>query len=164
MGTGATGARGAGEAVIPIPLTVHSFPVKEVQLPGNTTPYTEDGRPELRVALYARMLTSSSRRTQPGLDEQLRELRGFAARRAWTVVAEYAQEHESGKHLRKQFHKMFDAAEKCEFDTLIFCSFENSRQGLPLIEQLQVKKLLDVGWRSNRLLRELPQFYRAVFG
>jgi len=159
-----------GQAVKPTTVTVHSFPVKEVS-PVEITLHRDNGRPGLRIretrraCLYARMLTSGSCRTQLGLDEQLWELRNFATQHGWPVAAEFVQQHETGKYLRREkFHALLDAAENQRFDVLLFCSEENSRPGLPSIEQLPVTKLLEVGWRSNNLLRELPAFYRAVFG
>ena len=181
MGAGTTDARVAGEAVMPIPLTVHSFPVKDVQPSVDVAPHTNG--PGLRAALYVRvpdrLIVSDPcwPKIQPGddgfhvfcayqLDEQLHELRNHAAQRGWSIAAEFVQQHESGRYPRREkFHKMFDAAEKYEFDVLVFCSLDgsNDKGFQSTIAHVPVKELLDAGWRSNRLLRELPQLYQAIF-
>ena len=74
-----------------------------------------------RVALYGRVSTKDKGQE---VQNQLRQLREFAAHSGWTIVAEYI-DHESGKGCdREQFQAMFDAASKHQFDVLLFWSLD----------------------------------------
>ena len=89
-----------------------------------------------RVALYGRVSTKDKGQE---VQNQLRQLREFAAHSGWTIVAEYI-DHESGKGSdREQFQAMFDAASKRQFDVLLFWSLDRlSREGvLPTLQHLQ---------------------------
>jgi DNA invertase Pin-like site-specific DNA recombinase len=100
-----------------------------------------------RVALYGRV---STRDKGQEVQNQLRQLREFAAHSGWTMVAEYI-DHESGKGSdREQFQAMFDAASKRQFDVLLFWSLDRlSREGvLPTLQHLQRLTSYGVGFRS----------------
>ena len=100
-----------------------------------------------RVALYGRVSTKDKGQE---VQNQLRQLREFAAHSGWTIVAEYI-DHESGKGSdREQFQAMFDAASKRQFDVLLFWSLDRlSREGvLPTLQHLQRLTSYGVGFRS----------------
>ena len=100
-----------------------------------------------RVALYGRVSTKDKGQE---VQNQLRQLREFAAHSGWTIVAEYI-DHESGKGSdREKFQAMFDAASKRQFDVLLFWSLDRlSREGvLPTLQHLQRLTSYGVGFRS----------------
>ena len=100
-----------------------------------------------RVALYGRVSTKDKGQE---VQNQLRQLREFAAHSGWTIVAEYI-DHESGKGSdREQFQAMFDAASKRQFDVLLFWSLDRfSREGvLPTLQHLQGLTTYGIGYRS----------------
>jgi DNA invertase Pin-like site-specific DNA recombinase len=83
-------------------------------------------------------------------ENQLRQLREFAARQDWTVVREFV-DHESGAGSdRPEFQAMFQGASRREFDVLLFWSLDRlSREGV--LETLQhLNRLTGYGvcWRS----------------
>jgi DNA invertase Pin-like site-specific DNA recombinase len=100
-----------------------------------------------RVALYGRVSTKDKGQE---VQNQLRQLREFAAHSGWRIVAEYV-DHESGKVSdREQFQAMFNAASKRQFDVLLFWSLDRlSREGvLPTLQHLQRLTSYGVGYRS----------------
>ena len=102
---------------------------------------------QFRCALYARVSTKDKGQE---VENQLRQLREFAAHSGWTIVAEYI-DHESGKVSdREQFQAMFAAASKRQFDVLLFWSLDRlSREGvLPTLQHLQRLTTYGIGYRS----------------
>ena len=100
-----------------------------------------------RVALYGRVSTKDKGQE---VQNQLRQLREFAAHSGWTLLAEYI-DYESGKSSdREQFQAMFDAASKRQFDVLLFWSLDRfSREGvLPTLQHLQRLTTYGIGYRS----------------
>lgn len=100
-----------------------------------------------RVALYGRVSTKDKGQQ---VQNQVRQLREFAAHSGWTVVAEYI-DHESGKVSdREQFQAMFAAASKRQFEILLFWSLDRlSREGvLPTLQHLQRLTAYGIGYRS----------------
>src|SRR5262249_52033545 len=84
------------------------------------------------------------------IQNQLRQLREFAAQSGWSIAAEYI-DHESGKISdREQFQEMFEAASKRQFDVLLFWSLDRlSREGLlPTLQHLQRLTAYGVRYRS----------------
>jgi DNA invertase Pin-like site-specific DNA recombinase len=81
-----------------------------------------------RTAIYARV---STRERGQDTQNQLHQLREFAARQGWVVVHEFV-DHESGStEDREQFQAMFQAASRREFDVLLFWSLDRfSREGV----------------------------------
>jgi DNA invertase Pin-like site-specific DNA recombinase len=97
--------------------------------------------------LYGRVSTKDKGQE---VQNQLRQLREFAAHSGWIIVAEYV-DHESGKVSdREQFQAMFDAASKRQFDVLLFWSLDRlSREGvLPTLQHLQRLTTYGIGYRS----------------
>jgi DNA invertase Pin-like site-specific DNA recombinase len=98
--------------------------------------------------LYGRVSTKDKGQE---VQNQLRQLREFAAHSGWTIVAEYI-DHESGKVSdREQFQAMFAAASKRQFDVLLFWSLDRlSREGvLPTLQHLQRLTAYGIGYRSH---------------
>src|SRR5712664_344038 len=99
------------------------------------------------VTIYARVSTKDRGQET---ENQLTQLRGFAASQGWTVFAEYV-DHESGSHDdRPQFKQMFKDASQRRFDTLLFWSLDRlSREGvLETLQHLQRLTGYGVGYRS----------------
>jgi len=81
----------------------------------------------MRTAIYARVSTKDGRQDT---ENQLRQLREFAASQGWKVVQEYVDRASGKRSDREEFQKMFAAASKREFDCLLFWSLDRlSREG-----------------------------------
>jgi DNA invertase Pin-like site-specific DNA recombinase len=119
----------------------------------------------MRIATYARISTRDGRQDT---ENQLRQLRQFAATQGWTVVHEY-EDQASGKHGdRDQFRKMFAAASRREFDCLLFWSLDRlSREGtVETLNHLQRLTGYGVNYRSftEQYLDSTGMFKEAVIG
>jgi DNA invertase Pin-like site-specific DNA recombinase len=119
----------------------------------------------MRTAIYARVSTKDGRQDT---ENQLRQLRTFAATQGWTIAHEYVS-RASGKHGdREQFQKMFAAASRREFDCLLFWSLDRlSREGT--VKTLNhLERLIDYGvnYRSftEQYLDSTGMFKEAVIG
>ena len=101
----------------------------------------------MKIALYARVSKDDGRQDT---ENQLHELRQFAQRSGWEIVAEYIDRASGKTAERPQFKKMFEDASKRQFDLVLFWALDRlSREGV--LETLQHFKQLDtwgVGWRS----------------
>lgn len=120
---------------------------------------------EATVALYARV---STRDKGQDTENQLRQLRQFAEKQGWSIVAEYV-DRATGKHSdRGQFRRMFSAASKCEFDVLLFWSLDRlSREGVvETLNHLQRLTSYGVNYRSftEQYLDSTGIFKEAVIG
>lgn len=99
-----------------------------------------------RLAIYARVSTNHQES-----ENQLKDLREFAAKLGGRVLFEFVDNGISGGTAnRPEFKKMFDAAERKEFDTLLFWSCdrftrEGTRETLNHLHRLQQS---GVGFRS----------------
>lgn len=101
-----------------------------------------------RVAIMARV----SKKGKQDNENQLLQLREFAARQNWEVVAEYCDEI-SGKSAgkdRKQFETMLLAASQKQFDLVLFWALDRlSREGtLETLQYLRQLNSYGVDWRS----------------
>lgn len=119
----------------------------------------------MRAAIYARVSTKDGRQDT---ENQLRQLRRFAATQGWTVVQEY-EDRASGKHGdRDQFRKMFAAASRREFNCLLFWSLDRlSREGtVETLNHLQRLTSYGVNYRSltEQYLDSTGMFKEAVIG
>lgn len=117
------------------------------------------------VAIYARVSTKDRGQET---ENQLSQLRAFAATQGWAVFAEYV-DHESGSHDdRPQFQQMFADASKRRFDVLLFWSLDRlSREGvLETLQHLQRLTGYGVGYRSftEQYLDSCGIFKDAVIG
>jgi DNA invertase Pin-like site-specific DNA recombinase len=119
----------------------------------------------MKTAIYARVSTKDGRQDT---ENQLRQLRDFAATQDWTIVHEYV-DRASGKHSdREQFQSMFDAASRREFDVLLFWSLDRlSREGtIATLNHLQRLTSYGVNYRSfaELYLDSTGIFKEAVIG
>src|SRR5260370_18953439 len=96
---------------------------------GNARRATAERNTMPTVAIYARVSTKDRGQET---ENQLVQLRGFAASQGWTVFAEFG-DHESGSHYdRPHFKHMFKAASQRKVDVLLCWSqIRLSREGLP---------------------------------
>jgi DNA invertase Pin-like site-specific DNA recombinase len=101
----------------------------------------------MNIALYARVSTKDKGQDT---ENQLAQLRTFAATQGWTVAHEYV-DRATGKHSdREQFQKMFTDASQRRFDLVLFWSLDRfSREGvLETLNHLQRLTQYGVGYRS----------------
>jgi DNA invertase Pin-like site-specific DNA recombinase len=98
------------------------------------------------VAIYARVSTRDKQDTE----NQLVQLREFAAKQGWTVFREYVDHESGGTANRTEFQKMFEAASRRKFDLLLFWSLDRlSREGvLPTLKHLERLTGYGIAWRS----------------
>jgi DNA invertase Pin-like site-specific DNA recombinase len=115
------------------------------------------------IALYSRVSTKDRGQDT---ENQLVQLREFAAKQNWQIVAEYV-DHTSGSHSdREQFQQMFADASRSKFDLVLFWSLDRlSREGvLETLQHLQRLTAHGVGWRSytEQFLDSVGPFRDAV--
>jgi DNA invertase Pin-like site-specific DNA recombinase len=101
----------------------------------------------VKIALYARVSTKDKGQDT---ENQLTQMREFAAAQRWTVVHEYI-DRTTGKHSdRDQFQKLFTDASRRKFDLVLFWSLDRfSREGvLETLNHLRRLEAAGVGFRS----------------
>ena len=107
------------------------------------------------------------RRTQD-TENQLRQLRTFAATQDWSIVHEYVDRASGKRGDREQFQKMFSAASRREFDCLLFWSLDRlSREGtVKTLNHLERLNGYGVNYRSftEQYLDSTGMFKEAVIG
>ena len=87
----------------------------------------------MKIALYARVSTKDKGQDT---ENQLVQLREFAAIQGWQVTREYIDHETGGTSDREQFQGMFSDASRRKFDLLLFWSLDRlSREGA--LETLQ---------------------------
>ena len=99
------------------------------------------------MAIYARVSTADGRQE---VDNQLTELRRFAATQGWEIVAEYI-DHESGSRSdRVEFRRMFADAAQRRFEVSLFWALDRlTREGaLETLQYLNQLSTYEVGFRS----------------
>lgn len=100
-----------------------------------------------RVAIYARVSTKDKGQE---VENQLRQLREFAALQGWAVYREFI-DHETGStDDRAEFQSMFRDASQRKFDVLLFWALDRlSREGvLETLQHLNRLTSYGVGYRS----------------
>src|SRR5215813_2539495 len=117
----------------------------------------------MRAALYARV---STRDKGQDTENQLAQLRHFAASQGWQIVREYI-DRKTAKHSgRQQFQKMFADASQRKFDVVLFWSLDRfSREGvLETLQHLERLTQYGVNWRSftEQYLDSMGVFKDAV--
>jgi len=119
----------------------------------------------MRVAIYARVSTKDGRQDT---ENQLRQLREFAASQNWGVIHEYIDRASGKRSDREQFQAMFAAASRREFDVLLFWSLDRlSREGtVETLNHLQRLTGYGVHYRSftEQYLDSTGIFKEAVIG
>jgi DNA invertase Pin-like site-specific DNA recombinase len=101
----------------------------------------------MNVALYGRVSTKDRGQDT---ENQLSQLRAFAASQGWTIAREYV-DRVSGKHSdREEFQRLFRDASQRKFDLVLFWSLDRfSREGvLDTLNHLQRLAQYGVGYRS----------------
>jgi DNA invertase Pin-like site-specific DNA recombinase len=99
----------------------------------------------VNIAIYARISTGKQDN-----QNQLDQLRAFAATQGWRVVHEYIDIASGKSGDRDQFQQMFAAASRREFDLVLFWALDRfSREGvLETLQHLQRLTAYGVGYRS----------------
>lgn len=119
----------------------------------------------MRAALYARV---STRDKGQDTENQLIQLRRFAATQGWTITIEYVDRISGKRSDREQFQKMFGAASRREFDILLFWSLDRlSREGtVETLNHLERLTSYGVNYRSftEQYLDSTGIFKEAVIG
>jgi DNA invertase Pin-like site-specific DNA recombinase len=99
----------------------------------------------MKIAIYARVSTD-----RQDTENQLIQLREFAAKQNWQIVREYVDYETGSKSDRAEFQSMFKDASQRKFDLLLFWALDRlSREGV--LETLQYLNRLmahGVAWRS----------------
>ena len=98
-----------------------------------------------RVATYARVSTDKQDN-----ENQLLQLREFAAKQGWQIVREYVDSETGSKSDRAEFKRMFEDASRRKFDLLVFWALDRlSREGvLETLQHLNRLTSYGVAWRS----------------
>ena len=119
----------------------------------------------MKTAIYARVSTKDGRQDT---ENQLRQLREFAATQNWEIVHEYIDRASGKRSDREQFQKMFQAASRREFDILLFWGLDRlSREGtVETLNHLQRLTGYGVNYRSftEQYLDSTGIFKEAVIG
>lgn len=101
----------------------------------------------MRAAIYGRVSTKDGRQE---VENQLVELRRFAASQQWEVCREYIDHETGAKSNREQFQAMLRDASRHRFDVLLFWALDRlTREGaLPTLQYLNQLSGWGVGFRS----------------
>jgi len=104
-------------------------------------------KPDTRVAIYGRV---STRDKGQEVENQLAQLREFAAKQGWTISCEYADRESGTNRDRIEFQEMFRDATHRRFDLLLFWSLDRfTREGvLETLTHLNRLTGAGVGYRS----------------
>lgn len=99
----------------------------------------------MNIAIYARVSTDKQDN-----ENQLVQLREFAAKQGWSVVGEYVDRESGAKSDRAEFQRMFADASKRKFDLVLFWALDRlSREGvLQTLQHLNRLENYGVGFRS----------------
>src|SRR5260370_30323056 len=101
----------------------------------------------MRVGVYARVSTKDKGQDS---ENQLVQLREFAAKQGWQITREYIDRETGSNSDREEFQAMFADASKRKFDLLLFWSLDRlSREGvLETLQHLNRLTAYGVGYRS----------------
>ena len=100
----------------------------------------------LRAALYARV---STQRNGQDPEMQLRELREYAARRGWTISAEYGEHISSAKERRPELEKLLAECRKRRFDAVVVYRYDRFARSLrQLVNALDEFRALGIDFVS----------------
>jgi DNA invertase Pin-like site-specific DNA recombinase len=120
---------------------------------------------QLRVAIYARV--SGDDKGQDPLN-QLLQLREFAGKQEWEIVAEYTDEQSAKNGNRPGFKAMWRAAASHKFDCLLFWSLDRfTREGAwKTLDYLRQLKDLGIKFKSytEQYVDSLGVFGDAIIG
>jgi DNA invertase Pin-like site-specific DNA recombinase len=97
------------------------------------------------VALYARVSTHNGQNPEM----QLRELREYASRRGWTIVAEYVEHISSAKERRPELEKLLADCRKRRFDAVVVYRYDRFARSLrQLVNALDEFRALGIDFVS----------------
>src|SRR5437879_8145040 len=101
----------------------------------------------MKTAIYARVSTKDKGQDT---ENQLVQLREFAAKQGWQVTREYVDRETGSKSDREEFQAMFADASKRKFDLVLFWALDRlSREGvLQTLQHLNRLENYGVGFRS----------------
>ena len=119
----------------------------------------------MKIALYARVSTKDKGQET---ENQLAQLREFAAKQNWQITREYIDRETGGTSDRAQFQAMFADASRRKFDLVLFWSLDRlSREGvLETLQHLNRLTSYGVGYKSftEQYLDSCGIFKDAVIG
>jgi DNA invertase Pin-like site-specific DNA recombinase len=101
----------------------------------------------MKIAIYARVSTKDKGQDT---ENQLAQLREFASKQGWQIVAEFVDRETGSKSERAEFQAMFQDASQRKFDLLLFWALDRlSREGvLETLQHLNRLTSYGVGFRS----------------
>jgi DNA invertase Pin-like site-specific DNA recombinase len=101
----------------------------------------------MKVALYARV---STRDKGQDVENQLEQLRSFAAKQGWIIYREYTDRETGSTSERAQFQGMFHDASQRKFHVLLFWTLDRlSREGvLDTLQHLNRLTSHGIGYHS----------------
>lgn len=101
----------------------------------------------MNICIYARVSTKDKGQE---VENQLAQLREFAARQDWTIMRQYVDHETGSKSDRPEFKQMFQDASQRRFDLVLFWSLDRlSREGvLQTLNYLNRLTSHGVGYRS----------------
>ncbi len=118
----------------------------------------------MKIGIYGRVST----RDKQEVENQLVQLREFAAKQGWTISREYVDRETGATSDREQFQAMFADAGRRKFDLLLFWSLDRlSREGaLETLQHLQRLTSCGIGYKSftEQYLDSCGIFKDAVIG
>ena len=118
----------------------------------------------MKIGIYARVST----RDKQEVENQLVQLREFAAKHGWAICGEYIDRETGATSDREQFQAMFADAGRRKFDLLLFWSLDRlSREGvLETLQHLNRLTACGVGYKSytEQYLDSCGIFKDAVIG
>jgi DNA invertase Pin-like site-specific DNA recombinase len=101
----------------------------------------------MRAAIYARVSTADGRQA---VENQLAELRRFAATQGWEIDKEYIDHESGGRAERREFRRLLDDAAQRRFNVVLFWALDRfTREGA-----LETLKYLDQFTRCYRSFTE----------
>jgi DNA invertase Pin-like site-specific DNA recombinase len=119
----------------------------------------------MKIALYARVSTKDKGQET---ENQLVQLREFAAKQKWQITREYVDRETGGTSDRAEFQAMFAEASRRKFDLVLFWSLDRlSREGvLETLQHLNRLTACGVGYKSftEQYLDSCGIFKDAVIG
>src|SRR5579859_3975748 len=119
----------------------------------------------MKIALYARVSTKDKGQET---ENQLVQLREFAAKQGWQIAREYIDRETGGASDRAEFQAMFTDASRRKFDLVLFWSLDRlSREGvLETLQHLNRLTGCGVGYKSftEQYLDSCGIFKDAVIG
>jgi DNA invertase Pin-like site-specific DNA recombinase len=101
----------------------------------------------MKAAIYARVSTADGRQDT---ENQISDLRRFAATQGWEIAGEYIDHDSGSKADRAEFRRMFTDAAQRRFDVVLFWALDRlTREGaLETLQYLNQLSTYGIGYRS----------------